>query len=271
MSDIILDTPIELPTETLIENTTKYYTIRSIAAATFMGGPIAAGILARKNFINSGEAEKGKQALIIGIFATIILFVGIYAIPEEIINKIPNPIIPLIYTGIISLVLNTIQGKVHEAHIAAQGQFYSFWRAIGIGAICMVFLIAGLFSFAYFIPEDFDTTAYDAGIAEFQQNEEQAMQLYTSINLEDVYGTTTFINNIGIPAWERNIEIVNDLDTLDGLYDEFIQQNKTLREYCELRIELFNLIDKAVTEGTDSYDYEIDQLSEEINKLLSNL
>lgn len=36
----------------------KFYSLRSISIATFLGGPIAAGILIRRNFLNQNDDKK---------------------------------------------------------------------------------------------------------------------------------------------------------------------------------------------------------------------
>ena len=94
-----------------MEENKKLYSQRAIGIATYFGGPLAAGILIRKNFINLNKERQGLNALIIGIISTFILFAGIFSIPENIIDKIPNALIPLVYTGIIYLIVEAIQGK----------------------------------------------------------------------------------------------------------------------------------------------------------------
>ena len=81
----------------------KLYSKKAIGIATFIGAPLAVSILIRNNYIELGKNEKGKAALIIGTISTILLFIGIFMIPENIMSKVPNQIIPLIYTGIIYL------------------------------------------------------------------------------------------------------------------------------------------------------------------------
>ncbi|MBI5540200.1 MAG: hypothetical protein HY951_09100 [Bacteroidia bacterium] len=124
-------------TEALAEKGIKLYSNRAIGIATYFGGPIAAGILVRRNFINLGNAKYGKYSLYIGILSTILLFIGLFSIPEDIINQIPNVVIPVIYTAIIFAIVNRLQGKDLKKHKENKGEFYSAWKAFGIGAINM--------------------------------------------------------------------------------------------------------------------------------------
>jgi len=78
----------------------KFYSQGAIAMATFFGGPLAAGILIRENYKKFNDAKNGNRALIIGIISTILLFGFIFLIPESIIEKIPSPVIPAVYTRV---------------------------------------------------------------------------------------------------------------------------------------------------------------------------
>ena len=48
-------------TNMTIRESKELYTQRAIGIATFFGGPLAAGILVRRNFINLGNEQYGKQ------------------------------------------------------------------------------------------------------------------------------------------------------------------------------------------------------------------
>lgn len=257
--------------ETNQKNTMELYSQRAISIATYFGGPLAAGILARQNFINLGKDELGKNSLIIGIVSTILLFVGIFSVPEEIIDKVPNAVIPLIYTGIIYLIIEKYQGIELKEHKENNRPFYSAWKATGIGALCMLILVGGIFGFTFLSPDDFDTKKYDNGIAEFNKNEENALFLYSMIETSSPDKIIDHIDKVGLPAWNNNIEILDDLDNIEGLYDQFKKQNEILRQYSKLRIETFELFKKAVSENTNKYDDQIEQLNIEIEGLLEKL
>jgi len=94
----------------------QLYSQKAIGIATFFGGPLAAGILVRRNYINLGKEVYGKHALSIGIISTFLLFVGIFSMPEHIMAKVPNTILPAIYTAIIYLVVEKLQGRELKEH-----------------------------------------------------------------------------------------------------------------------------------------------------------
>ncbi|MDN3690365.1 hypothetical protein [Cyclobacterium jeungdonense] len=125
-----------------MEEPKKFYSVRVIAIATFVGGPLAAGYLVKKNYETLKQPDNAKKSLVIGVIASIVLFAGIFLIPEEIIDSIPSALIPLIYTGIIYLIVQRIQGERLKNHKESNGEFYSAWKAAGVGAIAMIITIA---------------------------------------------------------------------------------------------------------------------------------
>ena len=111
----------------------KLYKETYVFPATFFGGPLVAGYMAAENFKQLGEKQKVKTTWLVTIIATIVIFGGVFLIPN--IEKIPSYLIPLIYTGIAQLIIRRTQGNAIKEHIAKGGQVYSVWRALLIGLI----------------------------------------------------------------------------------------------------------------------------------------
>lgn len=122
----------------------KLYKDRSIYVGTFLGGPMVAGYLAAQNFKLLGQQEKVKITWTIATIATVLIFGGLFLVPD--IEKIPSYIIPLIYTGIAQFLVQKYQGTAIKAHIENGGQTYSAWRAVLIGLVGVVILIAIVFA-----------------------------------------------------------------------------------------------------------------------------
>lgn len=133
----------------------RLYSQKAIAIATFLGGPLAAGVLIRKNALNLGREKEGLAALIIGIVSTVLLFWGLFQIPEAIIDKIPNFLIPAVYMGIIYLIVEKMHGQILKKHQEENNEFYSNWNAAGIGFVCAIVLCAGFFAYIFLAPESF--------------------------------------------------------------------------------------------------------------------
>lgn len=257
-----------------MEENKKLFSQKAIAIATYFGGPVAAGYLIKKNYQAHEQEDNGKKAFIIGIVSTLLLFAGIFSIPEHIIDKIPNALIPAIYTGIIYLIVEKIQGQWLKEHKESGGEFYSGWKATGIGAIFMVILLGIIASVAFMSGDlakpDFDTTTYDKEVATFVENENKSLAVFNVINsAEPQYLIREFSK--GVVLWKENREIINRLKALENLPIELQEQNELLSKYCDLRIEHNEVILKALTEETDKYISEIERITLEINKILEKM
>lgn len=257
-----------------MEASKKLFSQKAIAIATYFGGPAAAGYLVKKNYDAYNQSDKGKIAFIIGIVSTLLIYAGIFSIPEQIIDKIPNVLIPGIYTLIIYYIVEKIQGQWLNQHKKSGGEFYSGWKATGIGAIFMVILLA-IIAGTSFITEDlskpdFDITTYKNEAAKFVENENKALAVYQVIDsAEPQYLIKEFSN--GIVLWKENKEILNRIKAIENLPTELLEVNKKLLSYCELRIEYNEMAVKAISEKTDKYVSEIDRIGMEINKVLKEI
>ncbi len=246
----------------------KLYTQRSITLATYIGGPVAAGWLIRENYRSLGKDDYGKHALFISIIATIFIFTAIFSIPEAVIDKIPNYLIPIVYTGIIYFIVEKIQGHDIAMHKENKGEFYSGWKAAGVGAINMVLILVVILGYTFYSPDSFDTDKYNEGIALFQKNEQEALTLFDLIEKNETEAAIQFIHKKGITLWNQNLALLQEMNQLQGLDQEYIDQNNLFIQYCQLRIKSFKLIEKALIENTDKYQPEIISIHQEINEIL---
>lgn len=260
--------------KTQIDNITKdikLYSSNAISGATFLGGPLAAGYLISENFKALDKPDEGRKSLIIGILATIVLFGGIFMLPEKIADKIPRQIIPLIYTGIIWGIVEWKQGETLKAHKENENSFFSGWKAAGIGLISLLIIGIGIFGYAYIESSNPAYEIYDTKIAEFSKNENESLTFYDNIDSKSNSTLLSELDNKVIPKWKSNIQLINELNSLDGISSDLLDQNKALLKYSELRLEAFLLIRKAVSEETDKYDSQLNMLNIKIDNELKKL
>ncbi len=125
----------------------KIYKERAFWVGTFLGGPLVAGYFFSENFKVLGQPEKVKPTWIITIVATIVIFGGIFMIPEHI--HIPNQVIPLAYTAIAFGLFKKYQEEIATEHIEQGGLIYGWGRVIGIGIIGLLITIVPIISFAF--------------------------------------------------------------------------------------------------------------------------
>lgn len=261
-------------TEPLTKNLTeqtKLYSSKAISGATFLGGPLAAGYMIGENFKALDKPIEGRNSLIIGILSTIILFTGIFMIQESLIDKIPRQLIPLIYTGIAWGLVEWKQGDILKSHKENGSPFYSGWRAAGVGFISLIIITVGIFGYVFFGTNYEVYDKYDTELSVFTKNEEETLVFYDHLNTQTNYLLIKELENIAIPKWKENIELINRTNKIKDLPSELIQQNNLLLKYSELRLEAFELFRKAIIENTDNYSSELDRIHKEIDELLAKL
>ena len=249
----------------------KFYSSKSIGTATFIGGPLVAGYLISENFKALNKPDEGKKYLIIGIITTIVLFGGMFLLPEKTIDKIPKQLIPLIYTGLIWGFVEWTQGDALKLHKENGNSFFSGWRAAGMGLISLAILALGIFGYAYFESSNPAYEIYDKQIVEFTKNENESLTFYDHIQTKDKSSLINELDKSVIPKWEKNIKIIKDLNLVENLPSELSDQNELLLEYSELRLKVFHLIKKAINEDTNKYDLQLKALNLRIERVVKKI
>ena len=252
-------------------NENKLYSIKAIAGATFLGGPLAAGYMISENFKALHAPEKARTALILGIIFTLVLFGGLFMIPEHIIDRVPKQLIPIAYTAIILGIVEWKQGDDLKRHKENDAPFYSGWRAAGIGLISLVILFLGIFTYILIESSNPAYDIYDTKIEMFSKNETESLAFYEGIESKTDATILQELNTLVIPKWEENVDIVENLISIEGLPSDIQDQNKALLEYSELRLENFILIKKTIEEDTDKYDADLNILNTKIEAILNLL
>ena len=83
------------------------YSEKAIAGGAFVGGPLAAGIMMRRIFLNLNRESAARLSLIGGIVATVLLaFVSMF-LPEN----FPNSVLPALYCAAIYQMVKAYQGS----------------------------------------------------------------------------------------------------------------------------------------------------------------
>ena len=251
-----------------MEEKIKLYSKNAIAFATFLGGPVAAGILIRRNSLNLGREKEGLIALIVGIISTTAL---IFLIPDSLIEIASSASITGIYTGIIFLIVEKIHGKILKKHKEEKNEFYSNWKAAGIGFICMAVILGTALAIDHFTAEDWDVETYNSEISRFENNDLEAMKLFDMLDSASKDEIAYFIEQTGIPKWKENIEIIDKISGIENISAKYQKQNQLLLEYCKLRIEAYELISKAILNETSEYDEEIIKRHTRIDEIIDKL
>ena len=118
----------------------KLYRDKSIWAGTLIGGPLAAGYLLAMNFKNLGQEKNAMRSWMFAIASTILMIAMALLIPG--FEKIPSPLIPFVYTAAASFLYKQFQGRQIVFHMKNGGQTYPTRRAVLVGIIGLIFMIA---------------------------------------------------------------------------------------------------------------------------------
>lgn len=227
------------------KNNYKLYSEMAISTAVFFGGPLAAGILISKNFKSINKYDAAKKAMFWGIWGMLGLLIILSILPNNIIDKSPSTLIPLIYTAIISSLVSKHQGPFIKKHKENGGKFYSGWKAAGIGFICAILSI-GVFLLTFSFKPAFpgEKAVYGKKNHEIYYSED--------ISKEDIDATADYLTKIGIfPNTHKVIiQIIKKDDSytvrlpiLKDFWDDF----GVLNELKLIRLDLQNNVLKKHT------------------------
>ena len=216
----------------------KLFSLRSIIITTYLLSPIVSGFMIRENFKNLGEKDKGNWALFIAFLIFFSFLVFLILIPENIVDKIPNPLFPLIYTGFIYYYLEKTQGEYLKLHEENNGEFYSIWKFnlisfIAIATIVFIAFIAGDFMK---VETNYNAELYNEKVEQFVENENKSLQIINNFDSYNESDLSSKIRENGF-FWQKNIKIINSIKEIENIPDEYIVQADLLLEYCSLRIK----------------------------------
>ena len=248
----------------------KLYSLKSIIWGGFFGSPLASAYFIRQNYLALGELDKARNVLIGGILFTAALFFGIYQVPVEIVDKIPKFLIPAIYTAIIYAYIEKSQGEILKGHKEDGHSFYSGGRVFGISLLIVVLLGGLLYSVVYLsIPKEYGI--YDDKMASFYLNEEVAIDQHDNLDGKDYTQVISEINNEIIPKWEENLKILDNVRAMKNFPQDLIEENKLLKEYCQLRIDLMKAIKKSIIIDSQEYENKVESLYQKIDVVISKI
>ena len=132
-----------------VKSAKQIYKDGAIWAATYLGGPLVAGYLIAENFKAFSETEKVRKTWIYTIVGTIIIYGGIFAIQDDILDSIPKYFMPFIHTAIAYGFVKHFQEKNISAFIALGGKPFGWWRVIIVSLIGFAITIVSIFAFVF--------------------------------------------------------------------------------------------------------------------------
>jgi hypothetical protein len=124
----------------------QLYSPGSMVLVTFLGTPLAGGVLLALNFHRLGLKGSALKALLGGVFTTMALYLIAQLLPER--SPLPGILLVPQLMGVHRLALH-YQGRLLQEHQQAGGKLASSWRAAGLGllsllAVLTVFIVGYL-------------------------------------------------------------------------------------------------------------------------------
>lgn len=117
----------------------KLYSEMQVAVATFLGSPLAGGILMSHNAKVAGQEKEKKNYLIITSAASVALLVLAFFLPER---KPGNYLIPLAASWAMRFWYQKVQADFLGGTRFPEAKKASWWLALGISLLVVVGIIA---------------------------------------------------------------------------------------------------------------------------------
>ncbi len=218
--------------------TRKIYKDRAIWVGTFLGGPLAAGYLIAENFKAFNDKDKAKKTWIYAIIATVVVFGGVFLIPENV--KIPNQIIPLIYTAIAYYLVQHYQGQNISAHLNSGGQLFGWWRTIAVGLIGLAITIIPIIGFAL-LSDSIDNASISTktyGIMKHEIDFDKNNISETEVNkIADGLTKTTFFDE-AVTKYVYVNKLNDKYELKISVVDGIANDSEALQPFIDLRTDL---------------------------------
>ena len=236
----------------------RFHSLTAVGLAAYLGGPLAAGILIRRNFISMGEPGRGSWALWLSLLATVAIFGGLSLVPEQIMAKVPNAVIPAVYTAVIFALAEKWQGAVLRKHKENKARFYSRWRAAGVGLISLVLIMGCIL--AYAVATD-PVAKFIKSSEKLAANESVALKIFAEKS--DALGNVTFdaelydyVKEVSLPTLLESGRLIEACLRRPGLEEPVIAYLRVMQELEAARVKLFNIILEGRSGGTQETDFQ---------------
>lgn len=216
----------------------KYFSIKSISVATYLGGPLAGGILVSLNFKRFQQNDKAFWTLIISFLATLVLMWAIFQIPDSMIEKVPNFLIPLLYTPIVAFIAEKLQKQEIQKLEEQEGEKEHWWKAAGVGLLGAILTFAISFQIASSEPP-FSGEKFLYGELEheiYYQGEsiDEAFLHSVAVDLERIgYFTNDFTQAAHIEEWKTRYIFSIYIDETFWENEEVLEQLRKFKKKLE--------------------------------------
>lgn len=105
-----------------------------------------------------------------------------------------------------------------------------------------------------------DIVSYEKHLKQFMFNETRAVTVYNAPQDTNIEKLRDLFRDTGLYYYKQNLTLADEMGKLN-VPDKLKQRTGKLKEYCNLKIQTFELIVKALSENTNAYDNQIQALN----------
>ncbi len=127
----------------------KYYDTWSIFGWAYLGWPLVVTYFLAENFKTIWEPEKVKSTYIVWIVFTILLFVSLSLLPENILDAIPSYLIPTLYCAIAQWIFWAYQKKKIDELKNNGHSHNSTWKVLWVALIWLIITLIPIFKIQF--------------------------------------------------------------------------------------------------------------------------
>lgn len=131
----------------------KIYNENMVRVSTLLAGPFAAAYLMAENYKTLGQEKLARQTLIYGSVATVFIFGTLMLLPEKVLDKVPQFLLPIIFSVIAQFLMRKYQTSEVETYLTEGGQKHSNWKVAGVSLLVLGAELAAVLVliFGYFL------------------------------------------------------------------------------------------------------------------------
>lgn len=170
----------------------KLFTEKQIDVSAVLAGPIPAGFLIYKNYLALGKEKQAYIALASTLIFTVVFFYGMFQIPQDIMDDIPNFVFTAFYGVLVFVFFRNFMAKDVDAAFDEGAKKRSNWSVTGITIVGLILNLAIIFGLAI------DQPFYEGEVISVQGNElyydaeqvpiEDANKLVEQFKMNDFFG-----------------------------------------------------------------------------------
>lgn len=139
------------------------------------------------------------------------------------------------------------------------------WKGIALLSLVLVGS-----SFIVYKNLDNDLAIYEKGIKEFTDTETFALSVFKLPEDTPKEDKLFTLRDEGLNYWNQNLQLIKSFENLK-LPPPAVKRNALLKQYCELRIQSYELMYRAIAEESDQFDAEILSVNRKIENIIEQL